>query len=308
MSVDAYRALRTGAVAFRRESTCLRVSGPDRVAWLQGMVSNDVGRLAPGQGCLAAHLSPQGKLLALLVVLADPECLWLVAAGGYGDSLHERLDGLLIMEDALLEDRSGDFRLLSLVGDGAERALEPLCSPVASLGMYDHRLRGPLRVVRTASGYDLLAPASDEKRVLEELSGGGVVQGDEDLRRVVWVERGLGSWGADLDPTVTLPEIGEDAIDYQKGCYIGQEVVAKIKYIGHVNRRFRGLRFEGDSVPAPGPLQVGGRDVGRLTSAVRSPEAGGVIGLGFLKRGSDAAGTEVEAGGVHGTVSDLPFV
>jgi folate-binding protein YgfZ len=316
VTLDAYSALASRAVVFRRSMTCLSVRGPDRVTWLQGMVSNDVGRLDPGQGCLAAHLSPQGKILALLVVLADADVLWLLAERGREEPVESRpdrlLSRLLIMEDATIEDRSGDYRVFSLVGGGAGGALGALPGGAPGLPrLYDHAGNAGVRAVRTPIGYDLLVPPAEESRVLADLERAGAVVGDEDLRQVVWVERGIPSWGIDLDPGVTLPEIGEDAIDYRKGCYIGQEVVAKVKYIGHVNRRLCGLRFRGDRVPAPGPLRRDDREVGRLTSAVWSPAAGSVIGLGFLKRGAEATGTEVETGEaepVRGVVCDLPFL
>ena len=116
-----------------------------------------------------------------------------------------------------------------------------------------------------------------------------------------------------IDVTTTLPELGEAAIDYDKGCYVGQEVVAKIKYIGHVNRRFVGFTLDGNELPAPvSAVEHDGKQIGRITSAVVSPSVGSAIALGFVRYGSDKAGTEVHIvsgeSSLPAVVTALPFV
>lgn len=308
---EHYDKLETSAVLFERQMDWLVLSGPDRVSWLQGMVSNDVARLRPGQGCPAAHLSPQGKVMALMAVLADREHVWILAEHQPDPELLHQLDRLLIMEDAALEDRSPDVRVFSLIGGGAAPILDSVLA-VRLDALYDHRASGDARVLRTPIGYDLVVSRGGADGLRSRMEAAGAVPGEESLREIVWIERGIPRWGVDVDPTVTLPELGEDAIDYEKGCYVGQEAVAKIRYLGHVNRALRGLRIDGDLVPEPGPIHRGDREAGRLTSAARSPRAGGVIGLGYLRRGSDAPGTEVEIvrGGNRraGVVVELPFL
>ena len=117
----------------------------------------------------------------------------------------------------------------------------------------------------------------------------------------------------DVDRTTTLPELGEKGIDYDKGCYIGQEVVAKIKYIGHVNRRFVGLKLEHALLPAPrSPVQMVDKEIGYVTSAVHSARVGSGIALAFVRHGAGKPGTEVavltEGEPQPATVVDLPFV
>ena len=313
MVPEHYEKLGTSAVLFERAMTWLRVEGPDRVAWLQGMVSNDVARLGPGRGCLAAHLTPQGKVLALMTILADPEALWILAESAPDAPLKAQLEKLLIMEDATIGDCSADVRAFSLSGRAASDVIRIVLGSEVRLDSFSaHTVSGGVRAVRTHAGYDLIVPRDLAGRFLAEVAAAGVVTGEESLRRIVWLERGIPRWGVDVDATVTLPELGEEAIDYQKGCYIGQEVVAKIKYIGHVNRRLSGLRLEGDDVPEPGPIHREGREVGRLTSAAHSPAAGGVIALGYLRRGLESPGTEVEIvrdrRSLKAVVAGLPFV
>jgi folate-binding protein YgfZ len=120
-------------------------------------------------------------------------------------------------------------------------------------------------------------------------------------------------YGTDIDDSTTLPELGEKGIRYDKGCYIGQEVVARIKYIGHVNRRFMGFVCDGESVPAPGSVvRSGGKDAGYITSGVVSPKLGKAIALGFVSRLAAVSGTPVElvSGELKRTasVSELPFI
>lgn len=275
------------------------------------MVSNDVGHLEPGQGCPAAHLTPQGKVVALMTVLAEESRLSILSERQGSATLFERLDRLLIMEDAKLEDLSAGVRAWSLVGQGAAQILERVLGLRLS-APYAHRVVGDVRVLRTPIGYDLLAPSEGAGALARSVEEAGAALGDEGLREIVWIESGVPRWGVDVDDSVSLPELGEDTIDYQKGCYIGQEVVAKIKYLGHVNRRLRGLKIEGNEVPDPGPLRCGGREAGRLTSAVLSPAIGSVIGLAYLRRGFEAPGTEVEipsdGASRKAVVVELPFV
>lgn len=311
MVPEHYRDLDTSGVLFEPPVSCLVVEGPDRVSWLQGMVSNDVGRLAPGQGCLAAHLTPQGKVVAILKVLADPERIWLLT--DRQSDLASRLERLLIMEEARIEDRSDQVHILSLIGRRAEAILEEELGWTLGLhALYDHRKSGEGHVVRTKVGCDLITPAGSIAKVRKMIERHGIRRGGEALYALAMIEAGIPRWGVDLDSGVTLPELGEESIDYKKGCYIGQEVVAKIKYIGHVNRRLAGLRIEGSQVPAPGPLVRQGREVGRLTSALWSPSVEGIIGLAYVRSGAGDVGTEVQipANGqaLKAVVAALPFV
>jgi folate-binding protein YgfZ len=313
MTPEHYQNLETSAVLFERDMVWLTLTGPDRVTWLQGMVSNDVGRLRAGQGCLAAHLTPQGKVLAILTVLMDSDQLWILSERQTDRTLRDQLDRLLIMEDASIEDRSGAVRVYSMAGPRCSAVLgEMLGAEVSVESRYDHAMIGWIRVIRSLTGYDLVVPADGVDRLKAAAAAAGVPEGGEPLRSVLWIEAGIPRWGVDVDERVTRPELGEDAIDYAKGCYIGQEAVAKIKYLGHVNRRLMGLRIEGDRVPDAGTIQRGSREVGRLTSAVHSPAAGGVIGLAYLRRGADSPGTEVEIARdgetARAVVVDLPFV
>ena len=308
-----YDSLGTSALVVRREGGLARVAGPDRVSWLQGMVSNDVGRLKPGEGCYAAHLNPRGRVLSLMVILADPDHMWLQLDQDVGRSVAE-LDKLLIMEDAQITDRSAEVAILSVFGAGARGALEAWAGFDLDVpGTYSHSMLGLIRVVRTEMGYDLILPRPDVESVLPALVKCGVSEADGQMWNLLTLEAGLPRYGIDVDDTTTLPELGERGIDYQKGCYIGQEVVAKIKYIGHVNRNLVGLQLTGSNVPAPRSL-VGrnDKDVGYITRAAYSPGVNAVIALAFLRLGNQDPGTQVEVltdgEKQSAEVSLLPFI
>ncbi len=302
-----------GAAVVRRRTGLAAVTGPDRVSWLQGMVTNDVARLGPGAGCYAAQLNPRGKVLALIVILADPDALWLMLDPDVPVSV-ARLDALLIMEDAEIADRSAESRVLTIVGARARTCLEDWLGASLDLDApYRHRRFGDVRVVRQDLGYDVIAPAGEVDAVLGALADGGVFEADGSLWDRLSLEAGLPLYGVDVDETTTLPELGEKGIDYEKGCYTGQEVVAKVKYIGHVNRGFVGFRVSGPEAPSPGAaVRSPDREIGAVTRAVRSPAAGGVIALGFVRRGHEVPGTRVEISvgdaWVGAEVSSLPFV
>ncbi len=314
MNNTLYDELERGALLFQRNTGLVEVRGPDRVSWLQGMVSNDVARPGSGQGCYAAHLSPQGKVLSQMVVLAREETLWLeLETDDVGRGVEE-LNKLLIMEDAEILDRSSQFTILSMVGNGARSLLEDFADQSLELGSpYAHLTMGSVVVVRAELGYDLIVPAPEVGGLRNTFVESGAGIADKDLWDCIRIEAGLAAYGADVDARTTLPELGEKGIDYEKGCYIGQEVVAKIKYIGHVNRRLIGLKFEGEKIPAPdAKVSSQGRDSGRITSSVYSPRLRSAIALGYIRLGVDKPGTVVEVG-IEGDsqkaiVTELPFL
>jgi aminomethyltransferase len=149
--------------------------------------------------------------------------------------------------------------------------------------------------------------------MLQKAVAAGAIVGDYGQWNILRAEAGLPLYGIDIDESTTLPELGERGISYDKGCYIGQEVVAKIKYIGHVNRRFTGFLCEGERVPkAPCIVRSSGKDAGTITTAVLSTALGKPIALGFVSRAAAVPGNSVEVvdneGVIAAKVTVLPFV
>jgi folate-binding protein YgfZ len=314
MHPDDYKAAREqAAIVVKEWYAIVRLSGSERISWLQGMVTNDVQRLDAGDGCYAAHLSAQGKMIAHMLILRSEDDLWLVLERPRIAALVAAFDKLLIMEDVQVIDESHSTSILAVIGPRAGGVLEACFGRSIDITRpYQHQVIDGNRLVVTNLGYDVWVPASDVAVMTDRLvkAGGRVVQ--RETWDVLRTELGWPLFGIDIDETTIMPELGEQGISYDKGCYVGQEVVAKVKYIGHVNRRFVGLIVEGDAPPAvKSTIRKNGKDVGYTTSGVFSPGLNAPIALGFVTRAAYAPGTAVEiiSDGrlLAATISDLPF-
>jgi aminomethyltransferase len=279
------------------------------------MVTNDVEKLLPGQGAYAAHLNAQGKLVAQMTILADSDFIWLSLETSNVHKLSEVLERMIVMEDVQSEDHSSNFESIALLGPEASSVLESwLGEPVGLKTAFDHRkfVKCP-RIVREELGYSMWVDVLKVNSILDELRESGATPMDEGTWNIVRTEVGLPIYGVDIDETTTLPELGDKGIRYDKGCYIGQEVVARIKYIGHVNRRFMGFISDAGNIPERGSVvQMGGKDVGYITTSVASPQMEKAISLGFVNRIAAVSGTTVELVSgerrVNSKVSELPFI
>jgi len=242
-------------------------------------------------------------------VFKDDDALWLLLERAAIARLLAAFDKLLIMEDVQLADVSDEYSILGLLGPQAAGALDSwLGAPVNLQGLYAHRRVGESRLSVSQLGYDIWVPRREADSVLRFFAGHAVTPIDHGAWDVLRTEAGIPIYGVDLDETTTMPELGEKGISYEKGCYIGQEVVAKVKYIGHVNRRFVGLAISGTNLPEiKSPVRKNGKEVGYVTTALFSPGLNRPIALGFVNRSAYAPGGEVEVGGETATIVELPF-
>ena len=292
----------------------LKLTGSERQSWLQGMVTNDVEKLAPGQGCYAGHLNAQGKLVAQMIVLVAEEEIWLLVERVASEKLAAAFDRLIIMEDVQVHDVCANYDVLGLVGPQAHRIIETWTKqPLPDSGLYRHHLLSQGRVITTDMGLHVIVPREFVQDALQEIAAAGAVAIDREVWDVLRTEAGLPLYGVDIDETTTFPELGQRGISYDKGCYIGQEVVARIKYIGHVNRRFVGFVVEDEVAPEiRSTVQLQGKDVGYVTTSVFSPQLNKLIALGFVHRGAGEPGTAVllvgKSASIPARVTALPFV
>jgi tRNA-modifying protein YgfZ len=309
--IDAqYRALREEVAALDRSARAiLLVEGPDAAAYLNGQLTNEVEGLAEGTGCYAALLDRKGHIqsdMRVLRLAADE--IWLDLDPGGAAGVLKHLRTYSVGHDAELEDRSEDWAIVSLIGPRslAAAGFEPLDPEHA------HRLRAwdgiEVRGVRTDLGLDLIVAAADAERLRSLLGAAGVVDVSEAAVEILRVESGRPRFGAEITSELMPAEAGivERAIDFEKGCYIGQEPVARLHYRGKPNRRLRGVRL---SAPAKAgeTLSVGDREVGSIASACVSP-ALGPIALAVIRREAEAGDSvSVGAAGNSGEVVELPF-
>jgi glycine cleavage system T protein len=295
-----YRAVRTAAgLVDHSHGAVLEVTGRDRVAFLQGMLTNDLKALASGQGCPAAFLDARGKVQALLTVLILEDRLLLTLNGVSAEKTLQALDKFLISEKAYFRDVSVETALYMVAGPKAAAVIGRLTGepPLSAPWAHAERRIGETKVRVVTGGGEtgeaeawLYAPSAAGETVWRAILEAGKPEGLRPVGvtalDVLRVEAGVPWYGHDVDETVLLPEIPlEPYVSYTKGCYIGQEVVARVKYRGHVNRSLTGLTFDGDRVPRHGAVvEKDDRQVGSVTSAVRSFALNRPIALAYVRR------------------------
>lgn len=326
MSVGATaEAVRRGAGLFRLEDRGLiEVTGADRLRWLDGMLTNDVAAAsAPGAGCRALLLTRQGRVVADLHLLSFPERLWLETARGAVAPALAALEKLVIADDVELADASERVARLALEGPSApailaaaaEGGLRPEALPADHFA--EARIAG-VPVQAAAFGFSgepafqLFAAPDSAAAVAEALRAAGadrgLVEGGPPLLELLRIEAGTPRFGAELDESV-LPDEARlgDAVSTTKGCFIGQEVVARLRSRERLQHLLVGLRFADPEPPAPGAeIHAAERRVGEVTSAVRSP-LHGAIALGYVRCEHAEPGTRLAVGGGDAEVAELPF-
>lgn len=304
-----YRALREEAgFVPRPERRLLACRGPDAVEYVHDQVSNDVVALEPGQGCYAALLDRKGRMQTDLRILrTGADELLLECEQDGREALGVHLGAYRVGRDVEFERLDGSRTVVSLLGPATEVVLGS-----GPLGPeHSHReltLGGAtVRAVATDLGADLICPAESLEAVRAALVAAGAEEVDEAAAEIVRVESGRPRFGREMT-TATIPQeagINERAVSFTKGCYIGQETVARLHYKGKPNRHLRGLRLAAP-VPDGAPVTLGEREVGTVGTAVLSP-AHGPIALAVLRREAEPGATVTVAGSVEAEVVTPPF-
>jgi len=318
-----YAAVRQGAgLIDRGDLGAFVVTGRDRAAFLHAMLSNDVKSLAPGRGGQAALLDIHGKVQALLLLLVDAEEILALTPPGMAAPTLEALDKYLFSEKAYFKDISAEWAPLVLAGPGAPALALRLAGTLPGDALWSHEVAAieglTVRLVRggVESGEPeiwLLGRAADGPALWRMALAAGAQPVGRAAETALRIEAGAVRYGLDVDGTVLLPEIPTaDLVSYAKGCYIGQEVVVRIRDRGHVNRYLRGLLVEDSEVPPAGTaVTVGDAEVGKVTSAAWSYGRARPVALAFVRRQQAEPGTAVtlRAGTRRwaATVGDLPF-
>jgi folate-binding protein YgfZ len=333
-TMPGYDAARTSAVVVDRSGQGrVRVTGADRVTWLQGLVTNDVAALEPGQGCYAAYLTPQGRMVSDLRILVAREALLLDIPTVSRATVAARFDQFIITEDVIVEDVTARIARLGVHGPLAAKVVcqafdEPDVS-IAALPPHAHVgiefQDAPVLVAAShpvvGRGYDIYCAAERVTDVVARLFAAGAHDITADAWDALRIEAGLPLFGVDMD-TDTIPleaGIEDRAISHSKGCYVGQEVIIRILHRGggRVVRRLVSWRADAatpddPNLAAPGAaITVDGKDVGRVTSAAWSPALGCLVGLGYVHRDQAAIGTALLIAGempIAATVAEAPLV
>jgi folate-binding protein YgfZ len=327
-SETAYHALETGVVLFDRTSRGrLVVTGPDRAKFLHNLATNEIKRLAVDKGVEAFVTSLQGKTLGFVTILACDDRMMLRGAAGNLEALRPHLEKYGLFEDVALDDASPGTFELHLAGPNSEALLLALGAAVPGASELDHRAAGigqfPVRVLRESptgrSGLTLFGDVESAapvlSRVREEGAALNLVEGDGATFEIARIEAGTPEFGQDVTTDNLPQELGRDAraISFIKGCYLGQETVARIDALGHVNKHLRGLHLPVGAVPTAGAtIEAEGKNVGTITSAADSPGWGHPIALALIRTAYAGEGTKVHvplgSGSVTAVVAELPML
>jgi folate-binding protein YgfZ len=340
---DEYAAACSGAVLFDlSDRSKIELVGPEARLFLHNLCTNDVKNLAAGAGCEAFLCTAKARVVAYALVgcfrVADQDVLWLDFAPGFAAKVLQHLDHHLISERVELADRTAELGLLRLAGPRAKVILEQhfgrampevpdlhhvaLGKPEDPDGIVYVRRQPAVSV----SAYDLICRRASVAPLIKALTDRGAVTATNQTHEVLRVEAGTPEYSIDIDENRLVMEMGRtrQAISYTKGCFLGQEPIVMARDRGHVNRTLLGItvipspeatqepRGSLHPIPRGARLFQGNEEVGHVTSSVFSPRLGQVIGLAYLKRGSQTPGTvltiEPDTDGRHAAVASLPFV
>jgi folate-binding protein YgfZ len=310
VEIDAqYRQLREECGVLNRSARGkLVLRGSEAAEFLQGQLTNDIEALELGDGCYAALLDRKGHMQADMRVLRPAaEEIWVDTEAETLQATRRHLEMYKVGREVEVEDLSAERAILSLVGPrsadlaGAPPLPEHACQQLAVAGV-------DCLAVGTALGLDLIAAAGDADALRATLAEAGAPEVSAGAVEILRIEAGTPRFGAEMDSATMPAEAGivEAAVNFEKGCYIGQETVARLHYRGKPNRHLRGLRLSAPTAPGA-TLALGEKVVGTVGGSCVSPVRG-PIALAILRREAEP-GTELSVGedGVTARVVDLPF-
>ncbi len=311
-----YDTALTGAGWAEADTRVLRVGGRERIQWLHKLITADIEHLNAGQGTRGALLDAKGHFVADFTALVEAQSVLLLVDPLAKDELLNTLRRYIIREKVELFDESDAWGLFTLIGADSDEAVEKIFharAPEAPFNFVPVERDGA-KLIHSARARvrstDILISAISRERIRSTLDA--TLQLTVELLEVLRIEAGLPRWGIDFDSNTLALEIPDVlSVRVDQGCYVGQEVVARIVHRGHVNRHLRGLKFEAPTLPARGDtIWHNSNQVGSITSVASSPTFG-AIGLGYVRREVAEPGTRLRVasrgGEISAVVAKLPF-
>jgi tRNA-modifying protein YgfZ len=294
-----YRALHEGAAALDLSTHGkIRVRGEDRARLLHAMSTNRVEGLQPGEGCYVFFLSAQGRVLADANLFCFEDHLLLDTEPETRTKLYEHLDRYIIADDVLLEDETDSIATVAVEGPQAERVLSELGAPLpkedrswAAWGA-----RTVARVDSTgAGGFFIFVPAPEKAELLAALALAGVAEADSNDARIVRIEHGRPRYGEEITERYLVQETGQmHAVNFSKGCYLGQEIVERVRSRAQIHRVLKRLEIDSREVPAAGTkLRAGDADAAEIASAAFSLALDKVVALAYVRSAYAKKGTRL---------------
>lgn len=298
--------------------TQIQLTGADRATFLHNLCTNEIRKLMPGAGCEAFLTSVQGKTLAHAFIFATDDSLLLDTVPGEVEKILKHLDHYLVCEQVALTDRSGEWSELLVAGAESERLLSELTGerlpevrlahavvPVAGKSVWLRRvdLTGPI-------GFAISTFSDSVAMVRDAILQAGVVACGPAAFEAARIEARTPLFGLDITEKNLPQELARDAlaISFVKGCYLGQETVARIDALGHVNKTLVGLRFTAHAIPKRGQeLSAAGEVVGHVASATYSPRLDAPLALAYIRTGHNAPQTRLASTAGEAEVVALPL-
>lgn len=295
----------------------IELSGPDAASFLHNLCTQDIRGLADGSGAEALLLDARGHILFCISVYRQGEALQLDADSGAAPRLLGHLDRYLIREKVTLRDRTPDLAALLVAGPQAASLLQDFVAGGVPASVGEHvplesLPEGALRKVPFGGrgAYQVVVPRSELTPLASRLHERGALPVGESAWQAARIEAGWLEYGIDVTDKNLPQELARDerVLHFRKGCYLGQETVARLDALGHVNKLLAGLEWNSGKLSPGSSLSHGGANVGTLTSAAHSPRTGCFVGLGYVRRGLEASGTQLESPAGPVVVRALPLV
>ncbi len=294
LNLNEYKTIRGNGFGYKEmQRGLIEVSGREAVQFLNGLVTNDVAKLEDGTQMSAAFPNAQGRLLALVRILRRGDTFLFETEQATSEKVFQNLFRFTYAGDFFVSNLSEKYVYFSLLGKNIPQITDET-----------------FIVLPCKSGVDCFVPKEKAESFKSNL--GGAIEISDDLYEVLRIENGKPLYGVDMDETTIVLETGlDEAVSFSKGCYIGQEIIARIHFRGHVAKRLNGLIFEDENAPVNPNDEIksaDGKNAGRLTSVTYSPTIGKVIALAYVRYDYLAEGTPLKIDGFAATAKDLPFV
>ena len=306
-----YEAVRDGGaglIDLSAQRGRIRVSGSEATMFLNGLITNDVKNLAQNRWMPAVFPTVQGRLIgAVRVIRANDPSLLIDTETASHEAVLKTISRFTLAGDFKVSDVTAETALLTLQGQGAAEILQKVfdhgVSDLPENGVRETTWQNfAVTIIRAShtgeDGFDLVIDLSRAPELQKALESAGAQPIGADTFEILRVEAGIARFGVDMDETNVVPETNlDDAVSFTKGCYVGQEIIVRIKHRGHPAKKLTGLRFETDQQIEPGAIirSQENQEIGRVTSAVISPRSGS-IGLGYVRYEYLADGTHVVVG------------
>jgi folate-binding protein YgfZ len=285
----------------------IRASGEDRARLLHAMTTNQVETLQPGEGCYAFFLNAQGRILADVNLLCFEDHFLLDTEPETRTKVYEHLDRYIIADDVTLEDQTGRIATIAIEGPKAAAALAALGAPVpAAPYSFATWTQGTVARLDTTGkgGFSLMIPAEEKHAVISQLTEAGIPPATPEDARIVRIESGRPRYGEEITERYLVQETNQlQAVHFSKGCYLGQEIVERVRSRAQIHRVLRRLEIDTSEPPTPGTkLRSGDADAAEIASAVFSPALGKTVALAYVRTQFADPGTRVSLDGISGRV------